>query len=373
VWTRVRVRVRTENKGKKMTAVTESLLPADLAHQDPLLLSVMQQLCPPISESCYISEDSMNVDTPVTVVSLNTENRNEIRVRLEIKQHVRALIEQNKFTEAILAARSISTEFHRAVTLACLRCLIDSFLTPASPTYHHIPVNDAALYDAVYNRRDAEALYLLQHGARILWQEQYWRRAALELFAANDMPLTNDYLVEKNMIPRDLGIEYFNASAGSRNSRLTYYLSTLPRIADRIASLSDEKKQLLHALYFYWKCRNLQAIYSDVCDLRQIDERLHVGDLTDEEFVKFVRCVRLFSNCSDQHVLRLRNQFLRNDASQSLHEGLIARIVALMDVYPQFDQSFVTAARRRLPSAIAANYFALPFIYEPLHQVTRAC
>ena len=315
----------------------------------------------------------------MTTLEVCTSNENEVYVRVTSKRYVEALLADEKYELAITMAYRISSAYGEAVSTAALRNLVERQIggplmpsAPTTPFSTHRPATLENLFAAMHAQDDAETLYFLSCGVRIRWADEHWRRVALAVFASNRMQRSINFLLDKQLVPKTLGLDYLRAAVDSINCRLAVCLANNESVVRAFNALEVHERDTLNALYLYWKCRNLAEIARDVNYLVLMDGMFHLRNLTDEEFVRFVRLTEAFKSCTDEHVLYIRDHVLVSAAAaaggggaaarssrNNPTGGMLAEIVDLIDRYPSFSIDFVDEMRQRL-SIETTTTFVLP-------------
>ena len=284
----------------------------------------------------------------ICVYQTGAPETDETRTRLLARRFVESLIVEGRYDLAIDKAYLLSQEYGESVATACMRAIIDRQLTNVAS---HRPAHSENLFAAIYSHNDADAHYFLRCGAEFHWSDRHWLRLACSLFASADMPRTICHLVENALIPATVGFDHFLAALNSTNSHLTVYLSRIPSINQALLLLSDCEKERLNSMYMYNKVCNLRTMVSDVESLRALDTRYNICALTDDEFLKLVRCSCLLQRCTDSAVLSIRNFAVRNAHGDLSIDALGRDLANLVERFPAYGTAFARAARECVQSS----------------------
>jgi len=319
--------------------------------------------------------DASQVASMPTLDECTTINVDAAYVRAVSKRYIESLLADGRYELAITMAHRISRDYGTLVATAALRNIVERNLEPATSSGKgavHLPVTPENLFASIYAANDTNTLYYLTRGARINWRDEHWRRAALSMFGSNVMQRSINFLLDNELVPPTLGLEYLHASVNSINCRLSVCLANMPRVIAEFNALDEQQQQSLNALYLYWKCRNLAEIARDMQRLVTLERIFSLGSLLDDEFIRFVRLSDLFKCCTDDHVLYIRDHVLLRRAGGATTGnraaapvagnptgGMLAEIVDLVDRYPSFTPYFVEEMRQRL-SIETTTTFILP-------------
>jgi hypothetical protein len=224
------------------------------------------------------------------------------------------LIAQGKYIEAIEQALAKGgVNMSRQVETKCLRRIIKKKTLYWEAFRETVPATLENLCLFIERGDDLSAVDLLSRGARLDGSPRS-RGVLLELCEADDMPLTATFMVKNNLIPRNVGLEYFVASLSSNYAAMSYYLAQMTNVSAALQNCDFMTLDLYNQRYTYNMFMYLVRNFLECIVFSRMCETIYFDDLSDAEFIVLIRQGEILKCLDDAELLQLRanpkcNQF----------------------------------------------------------------
>lgn len=224
---------------------------------------------------------------------------------------IETLIDSGLYAKALNCMRLVDEKVCMSVLQDSLRRVVvvekekrDKFHSSTPPTLEN-------LLDCIELGRDDNSVDLLQRGARL----DYSRRsfgALLDLCESREMPRTVSYIINNNLLPASLGIEYFVAALYARNAPLAFHLLRYRGIREALQMIDDNQRRLYRAKYCYAMFKYLTYNAIDCVIFQQSCNLLDLAEFSDDDFLLLMRRGDILTQFSDEQVIAMRKRTLFN-------------------------------------------------------------